>query len=345
MIEVRTFDGDSAELSRFLLHCWGSDYAGRMPFPHWTPEYLEWQLSFAHEHRECLVAAYDGARLAATIVGLPFQFADRETHDGGILSSWLSVAPDLRRQGLVPRLLETRARRLAALRRPITVSFRYFGSPHSLAKLPVGRRSALHAPVGFWIRSLDPARIARWTLSPLERLTSRWLGPLQPPPPRPQTTLEIRPYRSADLASCLSLVQSRTVDFRIDWDTESLRLQLEGTIPRTLVAAEQGQPRGFVNYHLLPFVARGEEPLGVIDLIVVDQLRSADQSALLAAALWDMKDRGAMLALKLRTGDYPRAPLLRTGFIPRRADSFLLLQPAGPTALMLERGRHSILWR
>ena len=99
-------------------------------------------------------------------------------------------------------------------------------------------------------------------------------------------------------------------------------------------------------------IAETDEPehrlrkdLGVIDLIVVDQLRSADQSALLAAALWDMKDRGAMLALKLRTGDYPRAPLLRTGFIPRRADSFLLLQPAGPTALMLERGRHSILWR
>ena len=58
-----------------------------------------------------------------------------------------------------------------------------------------------------------------------------------------------------------------------------------------------------------------------------------------------MKTQGAVLALKLRTGDSPTLPMLVAGFIPWFSDSFETLHTvAEPLSPILNRPHH-VLWR
>ena len=78
MIEIRTFDGDVAELARFCTSSWQKRYAGRMPVPVWLPDFLEWELlGEDHAARQFLVAAYDGSRLVGAILGPGGQLASQ----------------------------------------------------------------------------------------------------------------------------------------------------------------------------------------------------------------------------------------------------------------------------
>ena len=63
MVEIRTFDGDMTELSEFCHGAWRRRCLGQTPYPIWTPEFLEWELSDSPATGEYQVAAYDGARL------------------------------------------------------------------------------------------------------------------------------------------------------------------------------------------------------------------------------------------------------------------------------------------
>jgi len=112
-----------------------------------------------------------------------------------------------------------------------------------------------------------------------------------------------------------------------------------------LVAERNGTPVGFVNWHTLPFLGRTEERVAVIDLIALGELGRLEQRQMLNAALAAMQDEGAALALKLRIGDYAVWPLVATGFVPRLADSYIMVTWAGDPEPVPEPSRLHLLWR
>src|SRR5206468_1863858 len=89
VIEVRTYDGDAAELSRFVLDVWSTAYRGRMPVPLWDARYFDWQIPVDRPgSREFLVAAYDGSKLIGFLGGERFRFSSRDGEFDVAMASW-----------------------------------------------------------------------------------------------------------------------------------------------------------------------------------------------------------------------------------------------------------------
>ncbi len=250
MVEIRTFDGTAEEMHEFVVGVWRDSYAGRMSFPVWTPEYFRWQFDLTDPAvRNNQLAAYDGSRLVGTLFSIPLKFQTPRGEEQGSQGSWLTIHPDLRGQGIVPRLVEERVRRHRDRGAGLIVSYRFSGSRHSLAERPRPndpRDSRYLRRVGFWARVLDPSRAARWNISRFDRWLTRLGGLLQPAPRVRQATVTIRPYTPADLPGCLELVsrQLRVKELAIHWELQTLGRLLGGGFGQCLVAVRDDQSPG-----------------------------------------------------------------------------------------------------
>jgi GNAT superfamily N-acetyltransferase len=111
MIEIRTYDGDAATLSRFSQEVWRASYEGRVTFPLWSAQYFDWQLLTESRSRDYLVAAYEGSKLIGTLLAEAFRFRLHGREVNGTTGSWLSVHPDYRRMGIGSKLFEEQRRR------------------------------------------------------------------------------------------------------------------------------------------------------------------------------------------------------------------------------------------
>lgn len=354
MFEIRPYDGTAEELSRFVVGTWRGDYAGKMAFPLWSADYLRWQLRLddpsARHHQ---VAAYDGGRLVGALLGLPSSFRTPAGVVTGQHGSWLSIAPDCRGKGMVGQLTRERVRQQAEHGAGLVAGYRFFGSRHSLAERPDPKKQdpsrSFHAKVGFWARVLDAPRAAAWNVWPLESVLTRIGGPFTPNPHvRSTGNLHIRPLADGDLRGCGELLdrKSKGLPLAVAWIEEDLRQQLTGSpLSKTFVADAGGTIRGLVNYHVLTFLGRTEERVAVIDIIAVDELSARDGDQLVQAALVQMQGEGAVLALKLRCGDAPWGTMLRTHFVPRLPDSYLVLQWIGTPQTIPRRSGLHLLWR
>jgi len=354
MLHITTLRENPVELSEFLIEVWKSDYAGKMPFPLWSAEYLDWQLRIsAHPDRSSLIGAYDGNRLVATVLGTdyPFQIAGEGVVRGSIWS-WLSIHPEYRGRKLTSELVSERIRRTESSGKRLNLSYRYSGSRYSLAERP--RRDPLipnkvfHGKLGFWTRVLEPHKVSRWSLSPIERFAAGLAAPLIPSPRHTPEDHSIRPIRASDIDDCLAVIRAETAltPLTIAWDGETLAHQLlETRVVRTWVAESRGRVVSFVNFHVLPFIARTTEPVGIIDILAIKGLPARQGTRLLSAALADMKSLGAILALKLRSGDVSSVAMLRNHFIPRHADSHLVLHWNGEVHRLPQSTRMHLLWR
>src|SRR5690606_34896486 len=131
---------------------------GRMPFPLWSPEYLDWQLRLSDDPaRTHILTAESDGQLVGELLGFLARF--RLPGEGvvdGLISSWLSISPACRRLGMVRTLKaeqEVRAREAGA---KLILAYRYVGSAASLSKPPTQRDVSTgewsNRPVGFWVR-------------------------------------------------------------------------------------------------------------------------------------------------------------------------------------------------
>lgn len=350
MIDVRPFDGSAEELSAFVCQVWQESYVGRMAFPLWSPAYLDWQLDLAGPGRDFALAAYDDGRLAAVLLGCRHDFHTPEGVLSGLLSSWLSVDAPYRGRGLVAALKEEQVRRVRAAGGRIIMAYRYLGSRHSLSKPPTpddfesGEWSIRN--VGFWVCLLDPRRAAGWYVDRAQRFLTHLVAPFVRSPRETNSAATIRRYEDRDLSPCVELLARAAPNrgFAIHWSAEHLAAHCGG-FGECLVAEHEGRLRGLVTFHVLPFQGRTVEPVGVIDLIAVDELPPTAQRSLLRAALSRMQERGAVLALKLRLGDVPAGAMVRSGFVPWVRDSLETIRRLddGPS-LPLHRSQ-SVLWR
>lgn len=347
-VTISTYLGPWEELARFVQRVWAHDYAGRMTYPGWTGEYLQWQLGETSDRHNLLAASVNDT-LAGVLLG-----TDRNlrTPAGDITTSqwsWLSVDPQYRGMGIARLLDLERVRRQRNRNGELIVSYRYVGSRHSQAERPTAqtRYKQFHAKLGFWARILDPDRFAQWHYKTFEGQLARWTRGFMPRIPQ-STELPIRPATPDDLDSCVDLLRtsSSTMSLSVDWDVDSLGKQLFGSpLSQSLVMRDQDRVIGLVNYHRLPFHARTVENVAVIDILAFLPQSHRSMIALLQATLAQMRDQGVILALKLRSGDAPFWPMLRTGFVPQPADSYLVLQWLREPVELSRRSPMRLLWR
>lgn len=354
-MEIRSYDGSAETLRDFVVGVWRDTYGGRMAFPLWTPDYFRWQLgveSPAQATSPHLIAAYDGGRLVGTILGYPARFRTPLGERAGSQGSWLSVAREYRRQGVATQLRQELRRRHVEHGLGFQIGYGYFGSPHSLGPSFWQSQRELGTTffnrVGFWARVLNATRAARFNLSRWEALLTNTLSRLVLPPLERPGHLVLRDYRSSDLADCERVVAAATGDCQLSliWDATALDRQLSGGgVGQTLAAERDGRVAGLVNWHCLPFLGRTEDVVAVVDVLAMSELTLVEQHRLLWAALSRMQQAGAVLALKLRIGDYERTPLLTTGWVPRWPDSYVLATWGAEPEPFPELTRMHLLWR
>ena len=353
MLEIRTFDGTAEELATFVVGVWQAAYGGRMAFPMWSAPYLDWQLRLGDEKtRPLQLAAYRDGRLVGTLLATSQRFRTPAGVIDGWHGSWLSVFADERGSGIVKQLAQERLRRTAEAGGKLIVSYRFVGSRHSLAERPVRGKTSpgkvFAGKVGFWARVLDSRKAAAWNVNFVEAQLTAWSRLLTPSPHVGKGAATIRACRADDLPGCVEVMQTETakLPLAVDWDAATLSHQLLGsTLAKTVVAEVDGKVRGLVNYHVLPFLGRTTELVGIIDLIAVRGLAARDQLWLINTALGEMQRAGAVLAMKLRCGDAPWSLMLKSHFVPRLPDSHLVLQWIGDAVdVPVGQGTH-LLWR
>ena len=347
---VETFRGSNAELQSFVVDTWSDAYRGKMTFPVWSPEYFDWQFQRGLNEPDRRLAIYDDDSPVAVLLGTrsPFQVGSQTIR--GAHWSWLSIARSHRGLGLAKILDSARVSLEQSAESDLIVSYRFTGSSHSLAERPSNRfpLKQFARRAGFWARPLDGALLRRWNPDRVEGMLSQILVPILPRITKSPTDAAIRPMEPADLNDCQKATRSQFANcgLRIHWTEESLSHQLlRSSVSQTLVAETHGVVRGFINYHILPFQGVTTEPVAIIDLMCISQLSRHLQISFLRSALSTMRDQGAILVLKIRTGDSAAHPLLRNGFIPRLADSSIVLQWTRSKLPVSTRHPVHLLWR
>jgi hypothetical protein len=349
-MEVRTYDGTAEELSKFVIDVWRGSYAGKMAFPLWTPEYLAWQFDLdSTQARESLLAAWCDGKLAAVLLGWNHVCQRGDRQDPAVLSSWLSVLPEFRGRGVVKALKAEQDARMRDRGDGLIFAYRYFGSSHSLSKGPTPDQLASGQwdcrRVGFWVRILGPRRAANWYLNPWQRRITLLGAPFTRSPRPARDRDGIRSWQPADAPQAARVLQARQgLACSIHWDEHSLARHCGG-FGNCLVAEVDGAVRGLVTWHILRFVGATEEPVAILDIIAIETLPQRTQRAILEAALHAMKRDGAVLALKLRTGDSSALPMTLAGFIPWFSDSFETVHSVASPLPPLLNGPHHVLWR
>jgi hypothetical protein len=351
MIEIRTYDGEPAELAAFCTGHWRDRYGGKMAIPLWGGPLLDWMF-FSDEPgaRDLLVAAYDGTRLVGTLPQKTVQYQLRGQPIVGSYGSFFTIDPAYEKQGISLKMVLEQRRRHRERNAPLTAGYLIRGESVSMGHQFWLRLRDMHvvARAGLWVRLIDHRVMSDFLFHPFEKYGARALGWFQGPPKRTAPSAGIRPYREADLADCLRLANEvgRAAEFGLVWDETALGRQLSHKgFPRTLVAEHGGRVAGFVNYFLQEYLGRREMLAGVIDLLSVGELPPDARKCLLRAALSQMAAEGCHSALFLRVAGQPAYLLSRMGFIAEAPHYDYVIQSMAPDAPIVKTHRLHALWR
>lgn len=356
MLEVRSFDGTPEELSDFVVSSWKSSYAGTVAVPNWSAEYFVWQLQINRaENCPRIVAAYDGTKLAGVLMYVPNNFEVNGRSLRGAHASWLSVPPEFRRQGIGRMLKSAAMERSRENGIDFHVGYVFHGSRASIgprfwlnSKSQAAQRNQTMGPnLGFWARALDANRLAAWSVNFSERILAQLSQPfVRKPVVATSGELVVRPFAKADAEQCVALINESTqnCDFRLLWNCESLTRHLTG-FGKCLVGEQDGVIRGFVSYHSLVFSGRNDERVGIIDLVSMSRMARKPAGILIDSVLCDLHQVGAVVALKLRSGDYPNSLFCRWGWFPSAAHSHVLISWTGDQLIRSDLRRCHLLWR
>ncbi len=351
MIEIRTFEGDPAELSAFTTTMWRKSYAGKMPVPLWSPQLFARELlPTADDPRDYLVAAYDGTRLVGSHPARALRISLHGEEKTASWGSFLTVDPEYRRQGIAQRMNEEFWRRHCERKAVANFGYLYVRTVNSLGpkfwlKQP---DRAVVRKLGMWVRALDHRAVPRFELYCLERWGSRFMSVVQGRPKAPRDMTGIRPYRSDDLPDCEELVRRHgaAMDLAYLWDSAELaRLLHYEDLARTVVVEEGGRVAGLVSYHRLGVLGRRAMETGVIDLLAFGTLSAVARLRLLRAALSQMTEEGLKAAMLLRGSWYGWRPLLAAGFTPTAPEYYYTASKIEPNLLVEKVRRIQVLWR
>lgn len=351
MIEIRDFEEGPEELAAFINRVWRHTYEGRMPTPLWSPEYLRRDLFPEGGARDFLIAAYDGPKL----VGVhPAKRLKVRLHGDVIDATWasfLSVDPEYRRRGAALRLQAEYFGRHRERGVPVNFGYLYMRSVRFMGsefwlRQPAGMR--IVSRLGMWVRPLDHAAVARFSLYRFEAWGSRALRPIQRVPRAPTGTPEVRSYRPSDLGRCCELLNAEgdRADLAYVWDRENLANQLDfPSLSRTVVLERQGNLEGLLNYTLLEVLGKCPMRIGVIENIAFGRLSSRDRRRLIGAGLVQMAGEGAQAVTMVRGSWRGWRELLAAGFFPSPPEYYYVGMTTQDGVPLGGVRRLNVLWR
>ncbi|NVJ22350.1 GNAT family N-acetyltransferase [Myxococcus sp. AM011] len=321
MVEVRTYEGDAVDASRFVNRVWGTYYAARGPLTDFQPRMLDWFL-FGNRlaTREYRLAAYSGGKLAGVLFAEPIRLRLGTRAVEGTYGSWFSVDPAFRGMDVGKKLAETMASRQRERGAAMMLGCLADGSAgERFWKKTAGTRT--FGALGLWLHVFDAAAVARWSTTAAERALFTLARPwLRGGAPSVDTEEGVRPYRPGDLPACMALVERMTepVSLGYGYTPERLAHQLQyRDVPHTLVLERDGVVRGLVNYYTLQMNARGPLTIAMVDLLAFhDSVPRVEQKRLLRVAMGDMVRQGAGCAAMLRGPCVSSRLMLGTGWVP-----------------------------
>ena len=323
MIEVRTFDGDPADLAAFINACWNDRYLARDLIPTYSAADLRWQMLDAPDTSFHLVA-YDGKQLVGCFLADRVRVRLNGQAVEGTQGSYLSVRPEDAARGVATRLINAleRLHRQHDLKfflgyvnaSPTSSAFKFWSS---FQRTFPGRYRTL-GPVHFWMRFLKAGRMAAQMDNRAEELGLKVLSVLQPSP-QARTGSAVRPFRPGDLAASHLLLDAGAQRHRLAqlWDAPQLHHELrESHAAHTLVSSDGCGVQGLATSFHWPMKGRGTIPAEVIDLLLLHGLSAEEKRELVSACVAGIAARGAWVAVLPRPDFRDAATLLACGFVP-----------------------------
>ncbi|RKH03995.1 GNAT family N-acetyltransferase [Corallococcus praedator] len=320
MVEIRTFEGDAGEASRFVNGVWQELYGKQLPLAVWDAHFFDWLLfREGKAPRDYLVAAYADGKLVGTLFAEPARIRLGSQEVDGTYGSWASVAPSHRRQGIGGKLAQE-----------MLLRHRERGARLLLGCVAAGTdgpgfwHQTQHARIldgmGLWVHVFDAQALARWSMHASERALFTLARPFLRHRFRRAQAQGIRPYRPSDLPRCMALVQRmmKSVTLGYAYTAERLAHQLQyREVPRTFVLEQAGEVRGFVNSYSMRMTGRETMTAEVVDLMAFDDaVPVTERRRLLQVAMQDMERRGVSCAAMLRGPCIPAPLMWRAGWVP-----------------------------
>ncbi len=314
---IKDFHGDAKEAVNFVNACWSAQFPDNFTCPQWDRDYFEWQM-FAQPDN-ILLGAYVDDELVGFVFGEPIALRWKQQPIQAMFSTALAADPKRKGAGIAKALAAALAKRMHVRNLAFVYGFAIPGSgslgPKFWQRSQGAPRSAGIRP---WVRPVQSAKLALAAGPYSERLGARvsalfgihGISPTQSP--------YIRAFNDQDLEPCLGLVQAAEVDadLRYDWTKARLAHQLKfHDIPATWVY-DDGEVRGFVNFHRVLF--RGQETFsaGLIDHLIAKDGDRAIEKALMTTALQRIEHDGHILAICPSSACASTQTLWRQKFLP-----------------------------
>ncbi|THF85589.1 GNAT family N-acetyltransferase [Deinococcus sp. KSM4-11] len=342
MIEIRPFDGDAAELAALINASWQGRYLARDLIPVYDGPGLQWQVLGVPDHSLHL-SAWDGARLVGCFLADHVTLRVAGQAWRGSQGSYFSVHPEYAARGVARRLLAAleRAHREQAL----AFMLGYVNSSRSAPAYQFWSRFEKAFPtkyttlrsVGFWMRFLQPRRMAAVMDHAAEALGLRALSVLQRPP---QDRCGVRPFTAADAVAAHLLLDRAALHSSVAqlWEPGALRTELTGA--HTLVFPLQERVGGFSTSFPWPLRSRGVIPAEVIDLLLMNDLNPEQRRTLLNATAHASAARGAWVSIAPTSDWRHGATFAACGFVPiPKVCTLMMLFP--DKTLDLHAARHA----
>jgi len=303
VIEVKPFQGETAELVAVINTTWQAHYSGLKAIwrPHYENHDLEWQVLHAGpEHLPFRLAAYDGDRVIGCFLGQKHSFKVNGRMTNAVQGSFFSVLPEFSASPAAIKLINAMERQCKSHDVDFFLGYINYAknSPafHFWSKYARAFSSRFRevGPVDFWIRITNPKDFGGQLMRFSEKFAlqcARLLSVLTPSKNEPH----IRAFEDEDLSDCLKLLKTdENITFSQVWSENELRSQLSSErSAKTVVYQDGAGIGGFCNYYWTDYAYNERFRCAIIDLLEFGALKLKQRRSLLAAGTRSLSDAGA----------------------------------------------------
>jgi GNAT superfamily N-acetyltransferase len=321
-LSIEPFRGDYENLERMALLSWREEY-GDASFPNfYRPAFLRYIFGRVKpDAGDLVLAAYRGDEIIGFLGNVPQKFRFRDRLYPATYCCLLVVQRDALRQGLASHLIGEALRVNDRYR----CAFSLFGleTGHRSTKMiekfvREGRRVEWIKKFRVIARVLDLDRVAASErLKSWERAAIRAMGSHRPP--KPEGSIRLREYRSADLDGCLALLSryQQSVTLSLVWDREGLAWELlHPGVVQTLVCEINGRIAGLVNFIYHDHLGKTAEKWAWIHHLAYPDLDGKQRLDFVHAFLRYVREAGCLGAIEWTRGYYPQRAFYRARFFP-----------------------------
>jgi len=108
MVKIKPFSGDYEKIYDLIKKSWQEDYVNkyRQPVQDFTPEFLKWNIEREGYDPKCIHEGYIGNKLVGFYAHLPRKLVFDGTIINALLSTFITVDPDVQKKGIGKKLLD-----------------------------------------------------------------------------------------------------------------------------------------------------------------------------------------------------------------------------------------------